>query len=233
MDWLDPLLNNYQVAIVGRLLLAALLGGLIGLEREIHGRPAGFRTHLLVSVGACLMMVVSEFFVIKYDTLDSTHVVRLDPARIAAQIVTGIGFLGAGAIIKESHTVRGLTTAACLWVAAGLGMAVGAGVYLPALSVTVIALISLLFLKKIERRLPRDRYRTLVVYCKEGRGYREMLETFLRQWKLRVVNFGLERDFEASEVRYDFVVIQTGEYITGALAEALSDLEGVKRVRFR
>jgi len=224
---------GFEVTILGRLVLAGILGALIGLEREIHGRPAGFRTHLLVTIGACLMMIVSEYFFLRYGGLDSTSAVRLDPARVAAQIVTGIGFLGAGAIVKESQVVRGLTTAACLWVAAGLGMAVGAGLYVPALVVTGIALFSLLFLKRAERFLKKDRYRNLTVYCLGGDRCLLELEETLGRWQLRVVNFGIENDLSAGLVRYDFVVIQYGQSVTAPLAEAISHVEGVKKVRIR
>ena len=135
---------DYQTTILLKLLLAAFLGALVGLERDIHGRPAGFRTHLLVTVGACLMAVVSEHYFIKFSSYDSSSALRLDPGRVAAQIVTGIGFLGAGVILKDGQTVRGLTTAACLWVAAGIGMAIGVGLYLPGIMVTLLSLLSLL-----------------------------------------------------------------------------------------
>lgn len=232
MEWFFPLFDSHEMTLLGRLLLAALLGALIGLEREIHGRPAGFRTHLLVSMGACLMTLVSEFFYVKYGDLSSAGPVRLDPGRVAAQIVTGIGFLGAGAIIKERHAVRGLTTAACLWLAAGLGMAVGVGLYRPALLVTALALFNLVFLKHLERFLNKDRYRTLVVHCPDQEGAREKLERFLADWDLRIVDFAMERYVEEGEVRYEFVVAQCGDRTSGALPEAVSRLVGVKRVRF-
>src|SRR5512146_1597239 len=101
-----------------RLLLASVFGGLIGLEREVHGRPAGFRTHLLVSLGSCLFSLSSIEFYRMYGNFSGTVPVGVDAGRIAAQVVSGIGFLGAGAIIKERASIRGLTTAACLWVAA-------------------------------------------------------------------------------------------------------------------
>jgi putative Mg2+ transporter-C (MgtC) family protein len=205
---------------------------MIGFEREIHGRPAGFRTHLLVSMGACLMTIVSEHYYVKYGGLGAEGVVRLDPGRVAAQIVTGIGFLGAGAIIKERHAVRGLTTAACLWLAAGLGMAVGVGLYQPALVVTVLALFNLLFLKRLERFLKKDRYRTLVVHSSDGENAREGLERFLAGQKLQIVDFGMERDNAAGEVRFDFILSYSADKTSSALPEAVSRLEGVRKVRF-
>jgi putative Mg2+ transporter-C (MgtC) family protein len=217
----------------GRLLLAALLGGLVGVEREVHGRPAGFRTHLLVTVGACLMMLVSEGFYDKYGLLSGSGVVRLDPARVAAQIVTGIGFLGAGAIIKDGHSVRGLTTAACLWLAAGIGMAVGVGLYAPALFVTALSLFSLLFLKRAERFLRAERYRNLSLTCATtGADVLPVIEQYLAVRGLRVVNFGFDKDLLANEVQYSFVVAQCGREDRSALVEGLATLPEVRKVRF-
>jgi len=125
-------------AILAKLVLAAVLGGLIGLEREIHGRPAGFRTHLMVSLGSCLFVLTSIHFYWSFGNFSGQGPVGIDPARVAAQVVTGIGFLGAGAIIRDKASIRGLTTAACLWVAAALGMAAGAGMYATATTVTAI-----------------------------------------------------------------------------------------------
>src|SRR3954463_11629043 len=111
---------------LGRLALAAALGGAIGFERELRDREAGFRTHMLVCVGSALFTIVSAYGFSDFLT-SGDQVIRADPTRIAAQIVTGIGFLGAGAIIRQGVSIRGLTTAATLWVAAAIGMASGAG----------------------------------------------------------------------------------------------------------
>ena len=136
---------SVDMEMVVRLLLASLLGGIIGLEREVHGRPAGFRTHLLVSLGSSLFVVTSIEFYKIFGNFTGNGPVGVDPGRVAAQVVTGIGFLGAGAIIKEKASIRGLTTAACLWVASAVGLACGAGIYGPAIMVTGLALISLLY----------------------------------------------------------------------------------------
>ena len=125
-----------------RLLLAAGLGGAIGLEREMRDHEAGFRTHLLVSLGSCAFTLVSSYGWSDW-TFSNTSGVVFDPTRIAAQIVTGIGFLGAGAIIRQGLSVRGLTTAATLWLVAAIGLASGAGYYSAAVITTLVALISL------------------------------------------------------------------------------------------
>ncbi len=133
-----------------RLLVAAILGALVGLEREIHERPAGMRTHLLVSLGSAGFTVLS---------IAAFTAPGADPGRIAAQIVSGIGFLGAGAILKEGATVRGLTTAASLWAVAAVGMAAGAGAWVIAITVTAIAIISLWPLRLVtERMIGRERH---------------------------------------------------------------------------
>jgi putative Mg2+ transporter-C (MgtC) family protein len=224
---------DYQTSILLKLLLAAFLGGLVGIEREIHGRPAGFRTHLLVTLGACLMSVVSEHYFIKFMDFDSSSALRLDPGRVAAQIVTGIGFLGAGVILKEGTSVHGLTTAACLWVAAGIGMAIGVGLYLPGMFVTLLSLLSLLVLKRLERFIKKDRYRTLTVTAAEGAVNRETLVDILKNHGLRLVDFSVDLDCEKQEVSFELVAVQQ-ERIPGAeLIDSIAALEQVKRVIFR
>ncbi len=224
---------DYQTTILAKLLLAAFLGGLLGLEREVHGRPAGFRTHLLVTVGACLMAVVSEHYFYKFGIYDSSSAIRLDPSRVAAQIVTGIGFLGAGVILKEGQSVRGLTTAACLWVTAGIGMAIGAGLYLPGIAVALLSLVSLLVLKRLERLFKKDRYRTLIVNAVEGALTRETLLDVLDEQGLRLVDFAVDRDCEKSEIRFDLVFVQPEGLPGVELANRIAELDQVKRVRVR
>lgn len=128
-----------------RLLISTFLGGLIGLERQFRRRNAGWRTHILVSLGSCLIMLTSLYVFDIYK-----NKAPIDPARIAAGVITGIGFLGAGAIMRGETGVIGLTTAASIWLVAGIGLAAGCGFYSAALSTTALALITLLVLKYIE-----------------------------------------------------------------------------------
>jgi putative Mg2+ transporter-C (MgtC) family protein len=132
---------NWDEALL-RLALAAVLGGLIGIERELREREAGLRTHLLVSLGSCLFTIVSAYGFHEF-LASGESVVRADPTRIAAQIVTGIGFLGAGAIIRQGLSVRGLTTAATLWIVAAVGLAAGAGYYSGAVITTAVVIFAL------------------------------------------------------------------------------------------
>lgn len=152
--------------MIGRLALAALLGSVIGLERERLLWAAGLRTHMLVCVGSCLIMLVSNYGFA--DALGAKNVV-LDPSRVAAQVVSGIGFLGAGTILLRGEVVKGLTTAASLWAVAAIGLAIGGGLYVPAVATTTFVVAILAGVKPLEERW-RDRMqtRTLRLVAKRG-----------------------------------------------------------------
>ncbi|MDP2906003.1 MAG: MgtC/SapB family protein [Candidatus Omnitrophota bacterium] len=137
-----------DITVIWRLLLSAILSGLIGLERQSARKGAGLRTHILVSLGSCLIMLTSlrVFDIYK-------GITPMDPGRIAAGVITGIGFLGAGTIIRDREGIRGLTTAASLWVVAGIGLSVGIGFYIASMFTTVLALAVLFFLRYFERYL--------------------------------------------------------------------------------
>jgi putative Mg2+ transporter-C (MgtC) family protein len=136
--------------VIVRMTFSLILGGLIGLERQLQRRAAGLRTHILVSLGSCLIMLTSI-----YISDINKNVSAVDPSRIAAGVITGIGFLGAGAIIREreKEAVKGLTTAASLWVVAGIGLSTGCGFYIAAFYTTVLALVTLFFLGFFEKNV--------------------------------------------------------------------------------
>lgn len=136
-------MSDWQIML--RLFLSVIFGGLVGLERQMHRRTAGLRTHILVSLGSCLIMLTSLYVFDIYK-----HSAAVDPSRIAAGVITGIGFLGAGAIIRYGEEVRGLTTAASLWVVAAIGLGVGCGFYIAAVVATLFTLVCLLFLRYLE-----------------------------------------------------------------------------------
>lgn len=140
--------------IAWRLFLAGVLGGIVGWERERDNHPAGFRTHILVSLGSALIMLISIY---GFSPFMNEPQVRFDPARLSAQVVSGIGFLGAGTILRHRFSVTGLTTAASLWVVSGIGLAVGAGFTFGAMIATLLVLISLELLNRIESLLIRKR----------------------------------------------------------------------------
>ncbi len=182
--------------IILKLLLSAFLGGIIGVERDIRGRAAGLRTHILVTVGATLFMLISTEIYNHYTMFSSDSVLRIDPARIAAQIITGIGFIGAGAIIRSGIDIRGLTTAGCIWLCAGIGMAVGISYYIPAVAATLIALFSLVFLNKLERFYFKDAYVKLELVLKDSDNILEKVKEFFKSAKYDLRVFKFERDYE-------------------------------------
>jgi len=139
-----------------RIVVAAALGGIVGVERELRDQPAGFRTHMLVALGACMFTIVGAFGFQAFTGGTDTHRIQADLTRVASQVVVGIGFLGGGTILRSGGTIRGLTTAASLWVTAAVGLAVGMGFYFAATATSLIAVLTLAGLKPIERRFIRS-----------------------------------------------------------------------------
>ena len=200
------------------LLMAALAGGLVGLEREVRGRQAGFRTNLLVAVGSALVMIVSNRLALHpWPTPVHGGVnVSIDPGRIAYGVMTGIGFLGAGIIIHHRGTVRGLTTAAAVWCVAALGLACGIGLYLLVIFGTLLILGALWLLDRFERSLPKMRYRDVVVRrpwvegCLEDTvrrlrqaGANVSSISFKRTDDLRMVDIGARISFNRKSLPYE------------------------------
>ena len=209
--------------LVLRLVVAAVLGGLVGLERERLEWAAGMRTHALVSLGSALFMVVSIFGF--SDILNEQHVI-LDPSRVAAQVASGIGFIGAGTIIFRREIVKGLTTAASIWAVAAVGLAVGGGMFLAAISATLLALALLVLARPVKQRLFPNR--------KEARRVRLVLRRDTSLAELR-------SEIEASEVPLERIVVRPGssageddaELVLGKGSqeeELLSLVEGLRHV---
>ncbi len=146
-----------------RLVVALGLGGVLGLERSYHGRPAGFRTHALVGLASSALMMVSVYESLWFHPSDADVRSSVDPTRMAQGLMTGIGFLGAGVIMKEGLSVRGLTTAASIWITAGIGILVGVGLYLPGALTTALALGALAGFRWIERRIRTEAYAAIDV----------------------------------------------------------------------
>lgn len=229
----STLYGSYELAIFVKILLAVFAGGIIGFEREKHGRPAGLRTHLLVSAGSCLMMIVSEAFFLKYGHEPGTGVLRLDPSRAAAQIITGIGFLGAGVIIKEGFVVRGLTTAACLWMVAGIGMAFGMGLIGGGIIGTLVALFSLIALKKLEPVIKKDRYLHIhVTACAEPDIYPH-LESIFSENDLRLSNRESEWNINENKIVYRFVLTRHKQRMGQDLSRLIGAIEGVQKISYK
>ncbi len=180
-----------EIAI--RIALASLFGALIGLERERKDWAAGLRTHMMVCVGSCLLMIVSAF---GFSDILGTPNVNLDPSRIAAQVVSGIGFIGAGAILfLKQGTIRGLTTASGLWTVAAIGLATGGGMYFAASITTVAALIILWALQPLEYLYSKKfKQKTLKITTTLNVNNTELLKDLLNQEDLKIHNFTLEKN---------------------------------------
>jgi putative Mg2+ transporter-C (MgtC) family protein len=186
-------MSHDELVITVRLLVALLVGGLIGLERTLHGRPAGFRTHALVCLASALLMLVTVYQ-LHWMTEVPLDTIRADPTRMAQGIMTGIGFLGAGVIFKEGLSVRGLTTAASIWITAGIGILVGIGFFLPAALTTVLALGALAGFRWIERHVRSEAYAELVVaFAAEHAPVQD-----------EVIALAVQHDFKVSGVSHRF-----------------------------
>lgn len=179
--------------VILRLVLSAIIGGLIGMEREANNRPAGLRTHILVTIGSSLIMLIS---IDGFNNLSSTA----DPARLAAQVVSGIGFLGAGTILRQGNSVKGLTTAASLWVCAGIGLAIGGGYYLGALVTCIIVLFSLTNLGAFENNILNKSHKTLVIECIERPGLIGDIGQVLGELHVTIKDIKITRDFSTDDI---------------------------------
>jgi putative Mg2+ transporter-C (MgtC) family protein len=211
-----------------RLLAAAALGGAIGFERESSDQPAGFRTHILVALGSALFTMVGAYGLTEF----SDRGVNFDPTRIAAQIVTGIGFLGAGAILERGIRIRGLTTAAALWVTAAIGMAAGFGYWEGAVGATVIALIALALLKQVENRVFgafRDKIH-LSFQAEEGFDLARV-ESLLKDHDMRMSKVEMEHSEGGNRVAMTLLAKEKAP--SRALVEKLSDLPDVSNVDWK
>jgi putative Mg2+ transporter-C (MgtC) family protein len=210
-----------DLELLGRLALAALLGGVIGAERELADQPAGLRTHILLTIGSCLFTLISA-----YGFGDQS-----DPSRLAAQIVTGIGFLGGGAILRHGLNVRGLTTAASIWATCSLGVAVGVGRYLLAAGATVLVAVTLVGL-----RVVRDQLRSWAVSREEftlrTRGTFDLEQVAELARREGVSVRGLEREQGEDGDRVVLVARLPRRYPPERLVEALTGLTGVREVEW-
>lgn len=181
-------MGDEELVIVSRIAVALAMGGLIGFERTFHGRPAGFRTHSLVCIASALLMLVTVYQG-QWMTELPLDAIRTDPTRMAQGIMTGIGFLGAGVIFKEGLTIRGLTTAASIWITSAIGILVGIGFYLPATVGTVATILVLSFFRAIEMRLPSEFYAHLVVkFARDAAIPEDELERMLGEHGFTIAN---------------------------------------------
>lgn len=216
--------------IVVRLLLGMLIGGIIGFERQVHGRPAGFRTHILVCVACVLLMLVSEHYH-AISSLDPGSV-RADPGRIAAGAITGVGFLGAGVVLKTGFSIQGLTTAACIWVVSAIGLSIGGGLYEAGILTFLITIVTLTCLRVIERKVPKLSFRELTV-----EGSRNMDEALisatLKKYGASITNTTYEASSAGGEAVFSFTIAFYRRFPMKNLVDDLASLSSVKKASLR
>lgn len=219
------MITNTEILI--RLLLGAIVGGIIGFERSTHGRAAGFRTHLLVCVAGVLIMTVSEYY--HYLSLWDPSYIRVDPARLAAGAITGVGFLGAGVIVKSGLNVQGLTTAACLWIVSAIGLSIGSGLYTAGLASFVITYLSLWLLRRVEDRMPRLSYKFMTIVV-EGLGDEEPIRSAIEKCGASVSRIDYERDLRRSESTFSITISFREGSCPKRILDNVSSLPVVKKV---
>jgi putative Mg2+ transporter-C (MgtC) family protein len=227
-----PDLNQVYTEL-GRLILAALLGGAIGFERESHGQAAGIRTNLLVCVGACLMMLLSLHMeeIFRHLTADSS--VRLDPGRIASYAIASMGFLGAGAILKGKGTVRGLTTAAGLWLVTGIGLAVGAGYFFPAVTSTIISLLILYGVRQLKSFFPREVYTILTLKMRAAEKPLDKIKKIFSDYPEATIQFiNTKYDIASRTSTYRFRLLSKYIHRWEEMLKRLSDMDGVEEINW-
>ena len=212
---------GHDLELLARLLLAAVLGGAIGAERELNDQPAGLRTHMLLTIGACLFTLISAY----------GFGGRTDPSRIAAQIVTGIGFLGGGAIVRHGLTVKGVTTAASIWATASVGLAIGAGSYVLGVGGAVLVVGTLFGLRRADVVLQRwgvsrEEY---LIEAMPGFDMERLAEVGRRE---KVALRGMERQEDDDAIRITLLVKLPPGYRPARLLDALSRVEGVDHVEW-
>jgi putative Mg2+ transporter-C (MgtC) family protein len=222
-------MNPDYLTITAHLLTAMLAGGVIGMERSFHGRPAGFRTHALVCLASSLLMTVTAFQG-SWIPPASADLFRTDPTRMAQGIMTGIGFLGAGVIFKEGLNVRGLTTAASIWITAAIGILFGIGFYYPAILATALALITLSLFRWIEAKIPSHYYaNNTIAFYRDRVPSKEAIRELLTQYGFRIEGVSYEISQDGLLFEYKMTIRTNDPDNLMRLAEHLNAADEVKR----
>ncbi len=213
-----------------RVACSVVLGAAVGYERELSGRPAGLRTHLLVSLASALFMLVSTQFVY-YQHYRPDELVSVDTSRIAASVVTGMGFLGAGAILRTGLSVQGLTTAASLWLIAAVGLAAGGGMYQEAVTATVITLVCLILLRRVEDKQQRRLHRYLTLVIEDNKSSASDVAETLHALGIRSEGSDYDHNMKTDRVRIRLDLHCDSQEKLDQVIRRLSALPGVRRVQ--
>ncbi|MEW5721774.1 MAG: MgtC/SapB family protein [Thermodesulfobacteriota bacterium] len=218
--------------ILYRLAVAAALGFAIGYERELHGRSAGMKTQVIVAVSSCLLMLISLEMEDLHLTFSVSSVVRLDPGRIGSYAVAGMGFLGAGAIIQGRGSVQGLTTAACLWAGNAIGLSVGGGFILPAVSATCLILLILIVLSPLGEWVSRDRYLRVYLDFDTCGNMQPQIKELLSDYQVKILHTGFDCRFASGESRYEVAIRLKSTQNWDTVMDALRRLEGLTGLKW-
>jgi putative Mg2+ transporter-C (MgtC) family protein len=214
-----------------RLLIGAIIGGTIGFEREVHGRAAGFRTQLIVCLAGVLIMILSENYYYHLQITDSTHRFQIDPARISAGALIGIGFLGAGVIVKSGFAIRGLTTAASIWIVSAIGLAIGAGLYFEGLITALITIIALVVLRKVEKRIRTLIYKTITISTRIAENTEDAVTSVLSEHGINIHSIDYEKNHAAGELTYNFYISTRNKDMIKEIYLILGSLEFIKAIK--
>jgi len=231
MDWLAFWDLRLLSEATFKIALAGVLGGVIGFERESHGQSAGFRTYILVAMSGCLIMMLSIHIEALYRHVGTESAVRVDPGRIASYALAGMGFLGAGAIITGKGSVRGLTTAAGMWMITAVGLAVGSGYYIPAILVTLLCIFSLYVLRHVKGAFKRDIYTTLRLVCDDVGGQLDRMQKVITKYPFSHIQFvGLDRDLVQGVITFRISLMSKEDLEWRDLMRELTELPGVRQI---
>lgn len=223
-NWID--FREDDIEMLVRLTAALVSGALIGYERSFHGRPAGLRTHVLVCLASSLLMLVTVFEMHWVRT--GPGEIRLDPTRMAQGIMTGIGFLGAGVVVKEGLNVRGLTTAASIWITAAIGILAGVGLYMPMIVAVLMTLAVLSLFRWIESKVPTQTYYHFdVKYEKGGDLSEDDMRALINKHRFSIADFSYRLETEGRVLRHSMTLRTTDRGAAKALATSLRDNDTV------
>jgi putative Mg2+ transporter-C (MgtC) family protein len=211
-----------------KLVLAVILGGVIGYEREHTQRPAGFRTHIVVCVAAALVMEISDFIFQHYHSFSN-----MDPARLGAQVISGIGFLGAGTIIRDGFSVKGLTTAASLWAVSCIGLAVGIGLYSGAILATAIIYITLLTLKRFEPAITPIEDSLIFIQTENRSGWMNDVNDLLARHNVAIKTVEVENDNNNENIVVRLAVYFPNIKTNTEIIEGLQKISGITKVSIK
>jgi putative Mg2+ transporter-C (MgtC) family protein len=222
------MLTHYEM--IARIAMAALMGGIIGYERDLHGRQVGLRTHLLVGMAAGTFMIVSTHFVY-FQNYGPNPPVEVDASRIAASVVSGIGFLAGGAILKTGLTIQGLTTAAGLWLVTAIGLCAGGGMYVESVAVTMMGLIALTLLRRFEEKNDRLMHRHVSLELDDNPQAIPDLMTAMSKLNALVTHFNYQKEISDRLVKIDFDARFPESVGADSFIRTLEEQPGLKRIQ--